>query len=98
MDAAEFSIAWTQALIRFGDDVAQILSSRPATGCLFPQIVRWKESDREKAFIRRLRLAGVSGVSLHCYRYAWAERARTVGYVRRDFSILSRATTQKLPE
>jgi predicted ATP-dependent endonuclease of OLD family len=21
----------------------------------------------------------LSGVSLHCYRYAWAERARTVG-------------------
>jgi integrase len=71
------------ALIRFGDAVAKILRSRPATGCLFPQIVRWKESDRGKAFIRRLRLAGVSGVSLHCYRYAWAERARTVGYPER---------------
>jgi integrase len=73
----------SQALIRFGDDVAKILRSRPATGFLFPQIVRWKESDRGKAFIRRLRLAGVSGVSLHCYRYAWAERARTVGYPER---------------
>jgi integrase len=73
----------SQALIRFGDEVAKILRSRPATGYLFPQIVRWKESDRGKAFIRRLRLAGVSGVSLHCYRYAWAERAKTVGYPER---------------
>jgi integrase len=25
----------------------------------------------------------VSGVSLHCYRYAWAERAKTVGMPER---------------
>jgi len=73
----------TQAMIRFGDSVAKILRSRPATGYLFPQIVRWKESDRAKAFIRRCRLAGVSGVSLHSYRYAWAERAKVAGYPER---------------
>ena len=73
----------SQALIRFGGDVAEILRSRPATGYLFPMIALWKESDRGKAFIRRLRLAGVSGVSLHSYRYAWAERARTAGYPER---------------
>ena len=50
---------------------------------LFPQIARWKESDRGKAFIRRCRLVGISGVCLHSYRYAWAERARTCGYPER---------------
>jgi hypothetical protein len=50
---------------------------------LFPQIVQWKESDRAKAFIRRLRLVGICGVSLHSYRYAWAERARTCGFPER---------------
>jgi integrase len=70
-------------MIRLGDSVAKILRSRPATGYLFPQIVLWKESDRAKAFIRRCRLAGVSGVSLHCYRYAWAERAKVAGYPER---------------
>lgn len=73
----------SQALIRFGDAVVQILQRRPATGYLFPQVVQWKESDRAKAFIRRLRLVGVSGVSLHSYRYAWAERARTCGFPER---------------
>jgi len=73
----------SQAMIRFGDAVVQILQRRPATGYLFPQIVQWKESDRAKAFIRRLRLVGVSGVSLHSYRYAWAERARTCGFPER---------------
>ena len=33
-----------------------------------------------KAFIRRCKLVAVSGVSLHSYRYAWAERARSCGY------------------
>jgi integrase len=73
----------SQAMIRFGDAVARILQSRPATGYLFPQIVQWRESDRAKAFIRRIRLVGVSGVSLHSYRYAWAERAKTAGYPER---------------
>jgi hypothetical protein len=69
----------TQAVIRFGEAVVKILERRPTTGCLFPQVVQWKESDRAKAFIRRCKLVGVSGVSLHSYRYAWAERAKTCG-------------------
>lgn len=73
----------TQAMIRFGDAVVDLLRRRPATGYLLPQIVRWKESDRAKAFIRRCRLVEVSGVSLHSYRYAWAERAKTCGFPER---------------
>lgn len=73
----------SQATIRFGDTVAELLRKRPVSGPLFPQIIRWKESDRAKAFIRRLRLVGISGVSLHSYRYAWAERARSCGFPER---------------
>ncbi len=73
----------SQAMLHFGDGVAELLRARPATGCLFPQVAHWKESDRGKAFIRRCRLVGVSGVSLHSYRYAWAERAKTCGYPER---------------
>lgn len=73
----------SQAMIHFGDIVAELLRERPTTGFLFPQIAQWKESDRGKAFIRRCRLVGVSGVCLHSYRYAWAERAKTCGYPER---------------
>ena len=73
----------SQATIHFGESVEAILRRRPETGYLFPQIVKWKESDRAKAFIRRCRLVKVSGVSLHSYRYAWAERAKTCGYPER---------------
>lgn len=73
----------SQAIIRFGEALATVLRQRSTTGYLFPQVVRWKESDRAKAFIRRCRLVGVVGVSLHSYRYAWAERARTCGFPER---------------
>jgi integrase len=73
----------SQAMIHFGEAVANILQSRPATDYLFPLIVCWNESDRAKAFMRRCRLAGVSGISLHSYRYAWAEWAKTCGYPKR---------------
>jgi len=73
----------SRAIIRFGETVAKLLQSRPTIGPLFPQIIRWKESDRGKAFIRRCRLVEVSGVSLHSYRYAWAERARSCGFPER---------------
>jgi integrase len=75
--------AGSQAVVHFGDIVAEILKSRPKTGYLFPQIAQWKESDRGKAFIRRCRLVGVSGVCLHSYRYSWAERAKQCGYPER---------------
>jgi integrase len=72
-----------QSAIRFGDSVAKILKSRPKTGCLFPQVSKWTESTRGKAFSRRRTRTGVSGVSLHSYRYGWAERAKTCGYPER---------------
>jgi integrase len=71
------------ALVSFGQEVEDLLHSRPQVGPLFPQIIRWKESDRAKAFSRRLKLVGVSGVTLHSYRYAWAERAKSCGYPER---------------
>ncbi|HEV2210246.1 MAG TPA: tyrosine-type recombinase/integrase [Verrucomicrobiae bacterium] len=71
------------SVIHFGQTVADLLRFRPQKGFLFPMIALWKEASRGKAFIRRCRLAGVSGVSLHSYRYAWAERAKSAGYPER---------------
>jgi integrase len=70
-------------VIRFGEVVRKILQQRPKTGNLFPRVVKWRETDRAKAFMRRCKLVGVCGVSLHCYRYAWAERAKSAGYPER---------------
>ena len=42
-----------------------------------------KETDRAIAYTRRCRLVGFAGVTLHSYRYSWAERAKTAGYPER---------------
>jgi integrase len=69
--------------IRFGKEVEQILSSLPKTGALFPTLINKKEKHRAKEFRRRIDGLGISGVSLHSYRYGWAERAKQVGYPER---------------
>ena len=69
--------------LHFRNDIAQVLETLPPGGLLFPNIARMRETDRAIAFARRCRLVGVAGVSLHCYRYAWAERAKTAGYPER---------------
>jgi integrase len=71
------------SLISFGDDVAAILKTLPQTGQLFPALARIPYNHRAKMFIKRLATVGVSGVSLHSYRYAWAERAVAAGYPER---------------
>ena len=40
-------------------------------------------NDRAAEFCRRCKLLGIKGVTLHSYRYAWAERAKTAGYPER---------------
>ena len=60
-----------------------VLSHLPTTGALFPNLSRFTANDRASRFRRRCHKAGVSGVTLHCYRYAWAERAKMVGMPER---------------
>jgi integrase len=69
--------------LHFGDELAALLSDLPGQGFLLPHLARMSESDRGSLFSRRCRLVGISGVSLHSYRYSWAERARTCGYPER---------------
>ena len=60
-----------------------VLSHLPTTGVLFPNLSQLLANDRASRFRRRCHKAGVVGVTLHCYRYAWAERAKTVGMPER---------------
>jgi integrase len=76
-------VAVKPALIRFGEDVAAILKRRPATGALFPYLRTVRAGDRATEFKQRCEGLGIKGVSLHSYRYAWAERALKCGYPER---------------
>ena len=71
------------ALIRFGDDVAAILKQRPKSGPLFPYLRTVRPGDRATEFKQRCAGLKIKGVSLHSYRYAWAERALKCGYPER---------------
>ena len=61
----------------------KVLHQLPTTGALFPKLATFKANERANRFRRRCHRAGVAGVSLHCYRYAWAERAKVVGMPER---------------
>ena len=69
--------------LHFGDDVAAILDRLPREGPLFPRLAPMHEKHRAKEFHRRIRGLGIKGISLHSYRYAWAERARIAGMPER---------------
>jgi len=69
--------------VRFSDELEKLLRSLPDKGALLPRLARMHEKHRAKEFRRRCQGLGIYGVSLHSYRYAWAERARKAGYPER---------------
>ena len=69
--------------LTFSEKVAELLHTRPAPGPLFPRLAELHEKHRAKHFNRRCRLLGLKGISLHSYRYSWAERAKQAGYPER---------------
>lgn len=71
------------ALMRFDDEVGQLFCSLPASGPLFPYLRSVRAGDRATEFRQRCMGLGIKGVTLHSYRYAWAERAKTAGYPER---------------
>jgi integrase len=69
--------------VHFDTEVAAVLRGLPQTGPLFPYLRRVRAGDRSTEFKQRCVGLGIAGVSLHSYRYAWAERARRCGYPER---------------
>jgi integrase len=69
--------------LTIGRKLHTLLASLPRTGNLFPSMKRSSSNHRAAEFRRRCRIAGVNGISLHSYRYAWAQRAKACGYPER---------------
>ena len=70
-------------LIHLGHEALNLFKDLPGEGVLFPYLSRVRAGDRATEFGQRCRQLGIKGVTLHSYRYAWAERAKTVGYPER---------------
>lgn len=73
----------TVSLVRFDEELAALLQALPSSGRLFQNFGTLREAHRATEFKRCCRRLGITGVTLHSYRYAWAERARTYGYPER---------------
>jgi len=73
----------TVARLHFGPVVAAILQDLPGSGPLFPYIATQSAGDRSTQFRKRCHRLQITGVTLHSYRYSWAERAKTAGYPER---------------
>ncbi|MGA2177436.1 MAG: hypothetical protein ABSH38_20885 [Verrucomicrobiota bacterium] len=66
--------------MRIGDKAWAVILRRPRTGQLFPYLITEREAGRATEFKRRCEGLGIDGVTLHYYRYAWAERSADNGY------------------
>lgn len=73
----------TVSIIRFGKELEAIMRTLPQIGPLFPKLKPMREAHRATEFARCCRRLMIKGITLHSYRYAWAERARTAGYPER---------------
>jgi hypothetical protein len=71
------------SVVQFGPDVEKLLVALPSKGPLFPYLATVRAADRATEFGQRCRGLGIVGVTLHSYRYAWAERAGRSGYPER---------------
>lgn len=69
--------------LSIGAELEKLLKQLPQQGFLFPKMASLKDKDRSAEFCRRCRLLEIKGISLHSYRYAWAERAYAAGYPER---------------
>jgi integrase len=70
-------------IVHLGAEALNLFKDLPAEGVLFPYLSSVRANDRATEFRSRCRQLGIQGVTLHSYRYAWAERAKTCGYPER---------------
>jgi len=73
-----------QAALAIGPRLKAVLQQLPSTGPLFPRLRLLGENKRASHFFKVCQRAKISGVTLHSYRYGWAERACSAGMPERE--------------
>lgn len=69
--------------ITLGPELETLLRRLPQQDYLFPYLRTVRAGDRATEFKQRCRGLGIEGVTLHSYRYSWAQRAKKAGYPER---------------
>ena len=70
--------------IVIGDELMRILDQCPKEEWLFPTLAQQDDKVRASRFRKRADRLGFKEISLHSYRYAWAQRAKTFGMPMRE--------------
>ncbi|HXI72160.1 MAG TPA: tyrosine-type recombinase/integrase [Verrucomicrobiae bacterium] len=70
-------------IVHLGAEALNVFKDLPSEGMLFPYRSSVRAGDRATEFGQRCRRLGITGVTLHSYRYAWTERAKIAGYLER---------------
>jgi len=70
-------------IVHLGTEALNVFKDLPGEGLLFPYLASVRANDRATEFRSRCRQLAINGVTLHSYRYAWAERAKIAGYPER---------------
>ena len=71
------------ACLVIGRGLEAVLHQLPTEGPLFPNITKMDDRSRACFFWKLCKRLKVEGVSLHSYRYSWAERAKVMGIPQR---------------
>jgi integrase len=71
------------ACLVIGKGLEEVLRQLPKTGPLFPYLITRDDRRRADFFWKLCKRLKIEGVSLHSYRYSWAERAKVVGIPQR---------------
>lgn len=71
------------ACLAIGKGLEEILKQLPGRGALFPNISKLDDRGRSSFFWKLCQRLKIYGVSLHSYRYSWAERAKVIGIPQR---------------
>ena len=71
------------ACLAIGRGLEEILRQLPSKGPLFPNLRQMDDRSRSCFMWKLCQRVGIKGVSLHSYRYAWAERAKVAGIPQR---------------
>jgi len=69
--------------LQIGPSLEGLVKKLPASGLLFPKIAIQKNNHRAAQFRRRCKQLGFAGISLHSFRYSWAQRANIAGIPER---------------
>jgi hypothetical protein len=78
------SIGQGSVAIVIGDDLMKLLNQLPREGYLFPTLAKQNDKVRASRFRKVADRLGFTDISLHGYRYAWAQRAKSYGMPLRE--------------